>query len=277
MFEGLLEKAASEGKKGAGQYFTPRLLIQTICRCMKPDPRESADFTIGDPACGTGGFLVSAYEWFYEQTGGAMDRDLARRVRKGTYHGQDLVDRPRRLAFDEHVPSRPRPGHHPGDSIYDPPSLTRSDVIITNPPFGVRGANQAPERQDFVVETSNKQLNFLQHCWSVLKPGGRCAMVLPDNCLFADQAGTVLEKLSKEAAFHTVVRLPRGTFTPYSPGTKTNVLFNEGHPHDRDLIRRAQQRPCNHEEGPPADRRALRRVRTLLWRRRTRPECPACR
>src|SRR6185369_3246071 len=94
-FEGLLEKAASEGKKGAGQYFTPRVLIQSIVRCMKPDPRSQADFRICDPACGTGGFLVCAYEWLLSQTkGGAVDRDLARKLRKATYYGQDLVARP---------------------------------------------------------------------------------------------------------------------------------------------------------------------------------------
>src|SRR5262245_48762039 len=99
-YEGLLEKAASEGKKGAGQYFTPRVLIQTIVRCMRPDPRKIADFTICDPACGTGGFLVAAYEWLIEQTkGGAIDRDLAKHLKRRTYHGQELVERPRRLAL----------------------------------------------------------------------------------------------------------------------------------------------------------------------------------
>src|SRR5919106_1966919 len=99
VFEGLLEKAAAEGKKGAGQYFTPRVLIQAIVRCMKPDPRAHKDFTIGDPACGTGGFLVAAYEWLLEQTGGALDRDIAKRIRSETFFGQELVPRPRRLAL----------------------------------------------------------------------------------------------------------------------------------------------------------------------------------
>ena len=99
-FEGLLEKAASEGKKGAGQYFTPRILIQSIVRCMKPDPRAHKEFTICDPACGTGGFLVVSYEWLMEQTkGGALPRDLAKRLKSSTYFGQDLVQRPRRLAL----------------------------------------------------------------------------------------------------------------------------------------------------------------------------------
>ena len=90
-FEGLLEKAASEGKKGAGQYFTPRLLIQGIVRCVKPDPRLSKGFLIDDPACGTGGFLIAAYEWLKAETGGAFDRDTAMRIRSETYFGQELV------------------------------------------------------------------------------------------------------------------------------------------------------------------------------------------
>src|SRR5438094_314396 len=98
-FEGLLEKAASEGKKGAGQYFTPRILIQSIVRCVKPDPRVHGDFTVCDPACGTGGFLMCSYEWFMDETRAAIDRGLAKRLRTGTYFGQDLVERPRRLAL----------------------------------------------------------------------------------------------------------------------------------------------------------------------------------
>jgi type I restriction enzyme M protein len=99
-YEGLLEKAASEGKKGAGQYFTPRILIKSIVRCMKPDPRAHLEFTISDPACGTGGFLVGSYEWLVEEAkGGALDRDVAKRVKNKTYFGGDLVARPRRLAL----------------------------------------------------------------------------------------------------------------------------------------------------------------------------------
>src|SRR5208337_5249724 len=99
-FEGLLEKAASEGKKGAGQYFTPRILIQSVVRCVKPDPRAHKELTICDPACGSGGFLVCSYEWFINQTkGGAIDRELAKRLKRGTYYGQDFVARPRRLAL----------------------------------------------------------------------------------------------------------------------------------------------------------------------------------
>lgn len=135
-FEGLLEKAAVEGKKGAGQYFTPRLLIQSIVRCTKPDPRASRDFTVGDPACGTGGFLVAAYEWFLDETKGALERDLARRVRTQTYFGQDLVARPRRLALMNLYLHQVEPHITLGDSIYETPSSRRFDVILTNPPFG---------------------------------------------------------------------------------------------------------------------------------------------
>jgi type I restriction enzyme M protein len=225
VFEGLLEKAAAEGKKGAGQYFTPRILIQSMVQCMKADPRASKDFKIGDPACGTGGFLVSAYEWLLQQSGGALDRDVAKRIRTETYYGQELVPRPRRLALMNLYLHQVEPHITLGDSIYEVPAATRFDVVLTNPPFGTKGANQAPERDDFVVQTSNKQLNFVQHVLTILKPGGRAAMVVPDNVLFAQQAGEVFEVLMEDCDVHTVLRCPGGTFSPYTEGTKTNVIF----------------------------------------------------
>jgi type I restriction enzyme M protein len=224
-FEGLLEKAASEGKKGAGQYFTPRLLIKSIVRLMKPDPRVSRDFKIDDPACGTGGFLVSSYEWLLAESKGSLDRDVAKRIRTQTYYGQDIDPEPRRLAVMNLYLHQVEPHIERKDSIYETPPSQRFDLVLTNPPFGTRGANQAPDRDDFTVTTSNKQLNFLQHVVTILKPGGRAAVVVPDNVLFADQAGEVFKVLTEDCDLHTVLRLPRGTFSPYSEGTKTNVIF----------------------------------------------------
>jgi type I restriction enzyme M protein len=224
-FEGLLEKAASEGKKGAGQYFTPRPLIKSICRIMKPDPRGKTGFTIADPACGTGGFLVCSYEWLVDISKGVFDRSDARRIRTATYHGQELVARPRRLALMNLYLHGVEPHIYLGDTLYEPDRGERYDVILTNPPFGTKGANQAPDRDDFTIETSNKQLNFVQHVVNTLKPGGRAAIVLPDNCLFEGKAGEVFEILMQDCNLHTVLRLPRGTFTPYSQGVKANVMF----------------------------------------------------
>jgi type I restriction enzyme M protein len=150
---------------------------------------------------------------------------VARRVRTATYFGQDLVDRPRRMALMNLYLHNIEPQIALGDAIYEPPAARRFDVVLTNPPFGTRGANQAPDRDDFTVSTSNKQLNFLQHVLTILKPGGRAAVVLPDNCLFADQAGEVFQIVTEDCDLHTVLRLPRGTFTPYSPGVKANVVF----------------------------------------------------
>ena len=224
-YEGLLEKSASEGKKGAGQYFTPRILIQSIVRCMKPDPRKSKDFSIHDPASGTGGFLVCAYEWLMEKTKGGLKRDEAKRILTSTYSGTELVPRPRRLALMNLYLHGIQANIYLGDAIYEPKRGGLYDCIMTNPPFGTKGANQAPNRDDFTVSTSNKQLNFVQHVMSILKPGGRAAIVVPDNVLFADQAGEVFKILTEDCDLHTVLRLPNGTFTPYSPGTKTNVIF----------------------------------------------------
>ena len=224
-FEGLLERAASEGKKGAGQYFTPRVLIRSIVRVMKPDPRGKREFTICDPACGTGGFLVAAYEWLMEASKGALERGEVKRIRTATYYGQDLVPRPRRLALMNLYLHGVEPHIYLGDTIYEPDRGERYDVVLTNPPFGTKGANQAPERDDFTIETSNKQLNFVQHVVNTLKPGGRAAIVLPDNCLFEGKAGEVFEIVMQDCNLHTILRLPRGTFTPYSQGVKANVIF----------------------------------------------------
>lgn len=224
-YEGLLEKAASEGKKGAGGYFTPRVLIQSVVQCVKPDPRANDEFKITDPAAGTGGFLVAAYEWFMDTVGDAVNRDDLLRIKKQTYYGTELVARPRRLALMNMYLHGIESHIRLGDSIYEPANSTRFDVVLTNPPFGTKGANQIPERDDFTIGTASKQLNFVQHVLTILKRGGRAAVVLPDNVLFADQAGEVFKILMQDCNLHTLLRLPRGTFSPYAQGVKANVIF----------------------------------------------------
>ncbi len=227
-FEGLLEKAASEGKKGAGQYFTPRVLIKSIVRLMKPDPLKYPDMKICDPACGTGGFIVASYEWLIEKTKGAIPVDEVKRIKEKTYYGQDLVARPRRLALMNLFLHGLKPTIYLGDTIYEPDRSERYDVILTNPPFGTKGAGQAPTRDDFTIATSNKQLNFVQHILTILKPGGQAAIILPDNCLFEDKAGDVFEIVMTDCNVHTILRLPRGTFLPYANAQANVIFFQKG-------------------------------------------------
>jgi type I restriction enzyme M protein len=233
VFEGLLERAAAEGKKGAGQYFTPRPLVDAVTACLQPDPRNAADFTIADPACGTGGFLAAAWNWLTPRLGTDVDPETTRRLQTRTYFGVDLVARPRRLALMNMFLHGISADIQLADSIYENPTPRRFDVVLTNPPFGSRGANGVPYRRDFMVATSNKQLNFIQHVHTILKPGGRAAVVVPDNVLFSVQARDLLDLLAKECRIHTVLRGPNGTFNPYTDGTKTNVLFfTRGEPTD---------------------------------------------
>ncbi|MBE5452958.1 type I restriction-modification system methyltransferase subunit [Mycobacteroides abscessus subsp. abscessus] len=189
-------------------------------------------------AVGTGGFLIAAYEWLKAETkGGALDRETAKRIRAHTYYGNELVQRPRRLALMNLYLHQVEPHITLGDSIYETPGSQRYDVVLMNPPFGTKGAAQAPDREDFTVQTSNKQLNFLQHILTTLKIGGRAAVVVPDNVLFANQAGEVFEVLMEDCDLHTVLRCPRGTFSPYTEGTKTNVIFfTKGRPTERTWI-----------------------------------------
>ncbi|MCB1214829.1 MAG: SAM-dependent DNA methyltransferase [Deltaproteobacteria bacterium] len=225
-FEGLLAKAADEGKKGAGQYFTPRVLIHSIVEVMKPDPFEASKFSILDPACGTGGFLLGSYEWLLKNRDKNKLSPLQiKRLKNSVYYGQELVPRPRRLALMNLFLHGLKGNVVLGDSLYEYQGRRKYDCILTNPPFGTKGSHAAPDRQEFFLKTRNKQLNFIQHVCSLLKKGGRAAMVLPDNCLFERQANKLFRSLSEEIDFHTLLRLPQGTFTPYSPGVKANVLF----------------------------------------------------
>jgi len=232
-FEGLLEKAASEGKKGAGQYFTPRVLIQSIVRLVQPDPLKNPEMKICDPACGTGGFLVCSYEWLIEKTKGAIPIDEVKRIKESTYYGQDLVARPRRLALMNLFLHGLKPTIYLGDTIYEPERGERYEVVLTNPPFGTKGAGQAPARDDFTITTSNKQLNFLQHILTILKPKGRAAIVLPDNCLFEDKAGEVFEIVMTDCNVHTILRLPRGTFIPYANAQANVIFLQKGRPTEK--------------------------------------------
>src|SRR2546428_2845105 len=227
-YEGLLQKYAEE-EKGAGQYFTPREAIRCVVRCMQPDFRGRPDFTIHDPALGTAGFLIGSYEWMMKQTkeGALLSREERERLRNETFSGGEIVLDTRRLALMNLYLHEIEADIYYGDSLAEGPHTSkRYDIVMTNPPFGTKGAGQAPERDDFTVKTANKQLNFVQHVMTILKPGGKCAMVVPDNVLFEDTAGKEVRKLLMEDCdLHTILRLPIGTFTPYSPGVKANIIF----------------------------------------------------
>ncbi len=227
-YEGLLQKYAAE-QKGAGQYFTPREAIRAVVRVMKPDIRENEEFTIHDPACGTGGFLIGAYEWMLLQTkeGAQLSPKERERLRTRTYSGGEIVLETKRLALMNLYLHEIQVDIFFGDSLAEGPHTTkRYDCVLTNPPFGSKGAGEMPNREDFTVATSNKQLNFVQHVIHVLKPGGRAAMVVPDNVLFEGGAGKKLrEILMEDCDLHTILRLPIGTFTPYSTGVKANIIF----------------------------------------------------
>lgn len=232
-YEGLLQKYAAE-QKGAGQYFTPREAIRAIVRCVKPDLRERADYTIHDPACGTGGFLIGAAEWLLKASGGKLTREDQLRLQTRVYSGGELVLETRRLALMNLYLHNIEAQIHFGDSIAEG-AAAQYNCVLTNPPFGTKGAGEIPNRGDFTLATSNKQLNFIQHVLTILKPGGRAAMVLPDNVLFEEHAGRdVRQILLKDCDLHTILRLPIGTFTPYSAGVKANVLFfRKGVPTER--------------------------------------------
>jgi len=225
-YEGLLEKYASEEKE-AGEYFTPRVIIRSIVRCIAPDFRKSQEFTIHDPACGTGGFLIGAFEWIMKQTnyGATLSIKDRERLVKRTLSGMDNVQGTRRLALMNCYLHELEPIIYYGDSLGEGKHVgKRYDVILTNPPFG-KGVSGVPLRSDFLFATSNKQMNFVQHCVSILKNGGSAAIVVPDNVLFDSSGRGLREHLLKTCELHTILRLPEGTFNPYSTGVKANVIF----------------------------------------------------
>lgn len=229
LYEGLLEKNANEVKSGAGQYFTPRALINTMVALVQPQPGE----LIQDPAAGTGGFLVAAHEYIKGKTQDLFDlgeKESTWQTEKA-YLGVELVPETQRLALMNcmlHGIEGPRGSEGAiqlGDALSNLGSgLPKADVILTNPPFGTKKGGGRPTRDDLTYPTSNKQLVFLQHIYRGLKPGGRAAVVLPDNVLFEDSAGQkVRTDLMDKCNLHTLLRLPTGIF--YAQGVKTNVLF----------------------------------------------------
>lgn len=225
LYEGLLEKNAADKKSGAGQYFTPRPLIDSIVRLMKPQPGE----VVQDPAAGTAGFLVAADRYIKDHSDDLykLSQQQAHFQRNGAYVGAELVPDTHRLCLMNLLLHGIEGGVVSADTLSpDGESLPRADLILTNPPFGTKKGGGRPTRSDFSVtaDTSNKQLAFVEHIVRALKPGGRAAVVLPDNVLFEDNTGRRLRTWLMELCnLHTILRLPTGIF--YAQGVKTNVLF----------------------------------------------------
>ena len=225
LYEGLLEKNANEKKSGAGQYFTPRVLIDVMTRLMKPQPGERCN----DPACGTFGFMIAAYQYVKEHTNDFwdLDADMAEFEQNEAFTGCELVHETHRLALMNAMLHDIHGKILLGDTLSDAgKGLKNFDLVLTNPPFGTKKGGERATRDDFTYPTSNKQLNFLQHIYRSLKADGkaRAAVVLPDNVLFADGDGEKIRvDLMNKCNLHTILRLPTGIF--YAQGVKTNVLF----------------------------------------------------
>ncbi|GEO06556.1 SAM-dependent DNA methyltransferase [Adhaeribacter aerolatus] len=244
IYEGLLEKNAEDTKSGAGQYFTPRALIKAMVACVNPEPMR----TIADPACGTGGFFLAAYDYLLAHHD--LYKEQRQFLKYKTFFGNEIVASTRRLAlmnlFLHNI------GDIDSDNFISPADAliadtgVRYDYVLANPPFGKKSSQtftnaegeQEKEdltynRQDFWATTSNKQLNFVQHIRSILKTTGQAAVVLPDNVLFEGGAGeTVRKKLLETTDVHTILRLPTGIF--YAHGVKANVVFFDNKPSSKD-------------------------------------------
>jgi type I restriction enzyme M protein len=227
LYEGLLEKNANEKKSGAGQYFTPRVLIDSMVAMMKP----TLDDIIQDPAAGTGGFLIAANHYLREHTNpDGWTEAQQKKYRRNTFYGMEHVQDTHRMALMNlmlhGIDSDPEAGGiHYGDTLSpEGEALPKATLMLTNPPFGTKKGGGLPSRTDFTYPTSNKQFAFLQHIYRGLKPGGRAAVVLPDNVLFESNVGAEIRRdLMDKCNLHTILRLPTGIF--YAQGVKTNVLF----------------------------------------------------
>ena len=211
IYESILEKNGQDKKSGAGQYFTPRSLISAMVDVTRPQIGE----TVCDPACGTGGFLLAAYDYMKNQSQDKAKRDF---LREKALHGIGTDRSP--ILCEDSLEKQPQ---------------KLVDVILANPPFGTRPAGSVDiDRPDFYVETKNNQLNFLQHIMVMLKNTGRAAVVLPDNVLFEGGAGeTIRKEMLKNFNLHTILRLPTGIF--YAQGVKANVLFFKKGEQTRDV------------------------------------------
>jgi type I restriction enzyme M protein len=223
LYEGLLEKNASELKSGAGQYFTPRPLIDSMVHLMKPQMGE----VVQDPAAGTAGFLVAAWQYLKEtaEDFAALPIEEYEAQKIKGYVGMELVMDTHRLALMNCMLHGVEADIGSGDTLSEAgKQLPKVDIVLTNPPFGTKKGGGGATRDDLTFETSNKQLAFLQHIYRTLNPGGRAAVVLPDNVLFEDHAGVQIRAdLMHTCNLHTILRLPTGIF--YAQGIKTNVLF----------------------------------------------------
>lgn len=222
LYENLLERNAGEKKSGAGQYFTPRHLIDAIVAVMKPQLND----VIQDPAAGTCGFLIAANNYLRcHNDFDSLDDASQRRYRKLTFYGMEMVQDTHRLALMNMLLHGIEGNVIYGDTLSDDyKQLPPASLILSNPPFGTKKGGGLPTRGDLTHITSNKQFAFLQHIYRGLKPGGRAAVVLPDNMLFESNVGTDIRRdLMDKCNLHTILRLPTGIF--YAQGVKTNVLF----------------------------------------------------
>jgi type I restriction enzyme M protein len=242
IYEGLLQKNAEDIKSGAGQYFTPRPLIRTMVKCLRPEPMK----TIADPCCGSGGFFLAAQDFIGDPQNYTLDRQQKEFLKNQTFYGNELVSTTFKMALMNLYLHNIGDiyGNVPvtlGDALLTDPGY-RVDYVLTNPPFGKKSSitftneegeqedeNLVYNRTDFWTTSSNKQLNFLQHINTILKPTGKAAVVVPDNVLFEGGAGeTIRKKLLETTDLHTILRLPTGIF--YKPGVKANVLFYDKRP-----------------------------------------------
>ncbi|MFC7298073.1 N-6 DNA methylase [Herminiimonas aquatilis] len=226
LYEGLLQKNANEKKSGAGQYFTPRVLIDSMVAVMQPSP----DDIIQDPAAGTGGFLIAAHHYIdthHDKT--VWTEAQQKKYAQSTFYGMEHVQDTHRLALMNlmlhGIDNEGEAGINYGDTLSPQgAALKKATLMLTNPPFGTKKGGGLPDRDDFTYPTSNKQFAFLQHIYRGLREGGRAAVVLPDNVLFEGNIGkSIRADLMDKCNLHTILRLPTGIF--YAQGVKTNVLF----------------------------------------------------